>query len=216
MGILLEVAVISLFMSLLLVVLSKFLTNQKELKRIKQEVQDYESKIKEAKKAGDQKAAADYSSKKLKVAMGQFNESRKSMMVSMVVGLIAIYVLQAGYTGFSFNVEQSTLDNSPVLKGSLADGKQVVFYDSSNLALDMNKNSVFEQEEKFKIEDVTPYNDGFLKFKEPKNGKASAEIIVAKSPFRMPFVGYEMSWFVLYLFITLATTLIFRKLLDVQ
>ena len=85
MGILLEVAVISLFMSLLLVVLSKFLTNQKELKRIKQEVQDYESKIKEAKKAGDQKAVADYSSKKLKVAMGQFKESRKSMMVSMVV-----------------------------------------------------------------------------------------------------------------------------------
>ncbi len=216
MAILIEVALISVSMSFLLVVLSKYLTNQKELKNIKQETQEYKKKISEAKAQKDAKAVKEYTDKMFKMTGRQFKESRKSMMVSMVIGLAAIYIIQAGYSGILFNVEQSTLSNSPVLKGSLSDGRQVVFYDSSSLGVDINKNSVIDQDEKYKIEDAVPYNGGFLKFKEPKDGKASAEIITAKSPFNIPFVGYEMGWFALYIFITLPTTLIFRKIFDVQ
>ena len=214
--ILIEVALISVSMSFLLVILSKFLTNQSELKGIRKEVEDYREKINVAKKQKDEKAIKEYTEKMFKTTGKQFKESRKSMMVSMLVGLVATYLLQAGYTGLSFNLEQSSIDTAPVLKGALPEGSQVVFYDSSNLGIDTNKDSAIGLEEKYKIEDPVPYKGGYLKFNEPKNGKGSAQIITAKAPFKMPFFGSELSWFALYLFITLPTTLIFRKLLDVQ
>ena len=214
--ILVEVALISLFMSFLLVLLSKFLTNQNSLKQIRTEVEDYRKKIKEAKDQKNEAAVKDYTAQMFKTSGKQFKESRKSMMVSMVVGLIAIYVLQSGYTALSVNLEQGNIGGSPVLKGSLTDGREVVFYDSSSLGVDNNKNSVIEQDEKYGINSSVPYGGSYLKFKEPKDGKAGATIVAAKAPFNMPYFGYDLGWFAIYLFITLPTTLLLRKLLDVQ
>jgi len=217
MSVLIEVTLISLGLSFLLVLLSKVLTNQTEIKRIKQETVEYKKKIKEAQKEKNEAAVKDYTSKMFKLSQGQFKYSTKSMLVSMIVVVFAFSWLGGKYGNIAVDLTQTEEGQHLALMGEVGPEKQkVIFYDNTNLALDKNKNSQFDQEEKLTTEDLASYDGSYLKFSKPQNNKTLAEIIPAKTPFKIPYVGNNLTWFWLYVFITVPTTFIFRKLLDVQ
>lgn len=219
MSTLIEVTLISAGLSFMLVILSKLLTNQAEMKKIKQETSEYRKKIKEAQKQKNEAAVKEYSSKMLKLSHSQFKYTTKSTLASMVIVIFAFSWLGGRYGGVEVSLNETTTpDNHQALSGFLSPEKQqVVFYDTSNIAVDANKDSIFDDNEKHKITDTIPYNGGYIRFKDqPKDNKITAEWILAKSPVSIPFIGNQLTWFWLYVFITIPTTLIFRKLLDVQ
>ncbi len=217
MSVFIEVTLISTGLSFLLVLLSKFLTNQTEIKRIRKEMEELKKKIKEAQKEKNENAAKDYTNKMFKLSQGQFKYTTKSMMASMVIVMFAFSWLGTTYGNLSIDLSQESADGHSIFTGLVGSEKQkVVFYDSSSLGFDINKNSAVEQDERYKTSEIVPYNSAHLKFSDLQNNKTSAELIVAKSPVRIPYAGTNLSWFWLYLFITLPTTFIFRKLLDVQ
>src|SRR3989338_2282327 len=208
MSIPIEVTLISLGLSFLLVVLSKFFTNQKEIKRIKTETAEFKKKIKEAQKEGKTGEVKDYTNQMFKMSQKQFKYSTKSMIISMVVVLVAFSWLSGKYGVFSVNLEDGTeVSQHPTLTGSIGDSKnQIIFYDNTNFAIDLNSNSVFEQNERYSTTDEIPYDSALLKFEQPKDNKLKADIITAKTPFRIPFIGNNLTWFWLYVFITIPTT----------
>ncbi|MBI5061630.1 MAG: DUF106 domain-containing protein [Candidatus Aenigmarchaeota archaeon] len=227
-----EVALISIALSFLLVLLSKILTNQAEIKRIRKETDEYRKKIKEAQKEKNEALVKDYTSKMFKLSQSQFKYSTRSMMVSMVVVVIAFGWLGATYGNLSIDLAHGDGPDSANFIGNINGQILVVYKSAGVVGLDSDKNSLIEDTEKYKLEDPVPYKGGYLKFQKPmtelasqqKNDaspelvkdKITAEIIAAKAPFTIPYAGTSLTWFWLYIFITLPTTFIFRKLLDVQ
>ena len=218
MSMIVEVALISAGLSLLLVILSKFLTNQTELKKVKSETEEYRKKIKEAQKEKNEALVKEYTNKMFKLSQGQFKYTTKNMMVSMIIVIFAFGWLGNTYGAMHIDLKQEdAFGYHSVFTGFLGEEKiPMVFSDSSNIGIDINKDSSFSDNEKFEISEIVPYKNNRLIFTEIKNNKTTADMIIAKAPFNMPYAGSNLTWFWIYLFITLPSTFIFRKLLDVQ
>lgn len=218
MSLLMEVALFSAALAFLLVLLSKFLTNQAEIKRTKKEMEEYGQKIKQAQKQKDEHLVKQYTDKRLKLSYGQMKYSTRSMMVSMLVVVVAFGWLGAQYGQIAVAIDHGQGPESADLVGFLGGEKQktVVYAASPEIGLDSNKDGVIGVDEKYSKTGLVPYKGAYLKFGEPSANKITAELIVAKAPFNAPFAGPDLTWFWLYIFITIPTTLIFRKLLDIQ
>ncbi len=218
MSLLIEVVLLSSALAFLLVLLSKFLTKQTEIKKTKKEMEEYGQKIKQAQKDKDEQAVKQYTDKRLKLSYGQMKYSTRSMMVSMLVVVVAFGWLGAQYGQLSVTIDHGEGGEKADMVGYLAEGKQklVVYSAGSLIGFDSDKDGVIADSEKYSKAELVPYNGGYLKFGEPSANKITAELIVAKAPFNAPFAGPNLTWFWLYIFITIPTTLIVRKLLDVQ
>lgn len=93
-----EVLLWSLGLSLVMVLLSKFLTNQKDLKKIKNEMQFFKEKMEKAKKAGDMKKAQEHMNDMLKSSNKQMGMTMKPLFVSMIIFFAAFQWLGSQYS----------------------------------------------------------------------------------------------------------------------
>ena len=99
-----EVLIISLALSLLMVILTKLLTNQDEIKKAKREMKFYQEKIKKAQKAGDNQTVSKLSNDMLKASSKQLRQSMKPMLVSLIIFVIALGWLAAEYGELVINL----------------------------------------------------------------------------------------------------------------
>ena len=134
-----ELFLITIVLSFIMSVMSRLLTDQNKIRKIKEDMKFYREKAGKAQKSGDLKKANEYTSQMMKASQGQFKENMKPMLLSFVIFIAAL-----GW----FRVEY-----------------------------------------------------------------ASLEVL---SPISIPFIGASLNWFWWYLIIILPSSMIFRKVLDVQ
>ena len=99
------IVVYTLALSLVISVIYKLLTNQDEMKKIKEETEHLKGKADRAKKDGDTASMNKYTSEMLKVSSKQFKITMKPMMASMLVFIVVI-----GWFGVMFG---SVIVNTP-------------------------------------------------------------------------------------------------------
>lgn len=92
-----EVLIISIFLSLLMVILTRLLTNQDEIRKAKREMQFYQDKIKKLQESGDKEAVSKLSNDMLKASGKQLRQSMKPMFISLIIFAIALWWLGTTY-----------------------------------------------------------------------------------------------------------------------
>ena len=93
----LELLLWSMGLSIATVLISRFLTNQKELKKIKNEMKFFKDKMDQAKKSGDLAKAEQFMNDMLKASNKQLKHTMKPLFVSMFVFLTAFQFLGAHF-----------------------------------------------------------------------------------------------------------------------
>jgi len=84
-----EIFLLSIGLSLLMTLASKFLVNQQEMKKAKKDMEFFREKASKAQKAGDLKRSNEYMSEMLKASQRQFRHNMKPMMFSFVLVILA-------------------------------------------------------------------------------------------------------------------------------
>jgi len=85
-----EIFLWSLGLSILTILVSKFLGNQKEMKKAKKEMEFHRNNATKAQKAGDLKKANEHMSQMLKASQSQFKHNLKPMMFSFLIFIVAL------------------------------------------------------------------------------------------------------------------------------
>lgn len=205
-----DILLFSLSLSLVLTLLTKVLTNQKEVKEIKRKMAGFRQQIKDAQKDGGKGDQVKHLSDEMfKTSKSQFKYSTKSMFVSMIVVIIAFGWLQANYdklpVAFQTGVNQTSLGSDGIFK-----------YKGQEHTVQMGVgDEIFIDKNQHKLSEFIVFEDIYLKAATDA-GKPVLTVYAVKSPVGVPYIGSYLSWFWLYVLITLPSTLIFRKLLDVE
>jgi uncharacterized membrane protein (DUF106 family) len=205
-----EVLIWSLILSLIMVILQKYLTNQNEIRNLKNEMKRYQDRINKATKAGDRQEANKLTSEMMKLSGKQFHQNMKPMMVSMVIFLGAIWLIGGIYGGFMAEVQD--------FSGTFTPGDMQFSVESGEggyqLSLDLGGGETFSEWDKFEF-DGTIYEVHFVEDAEGLQSVRFDELMV-RLPFGIPFIGTHMNWFWWYFIIILPTNFGFRKIMDVQ
>ncbi len=93
----LELMLWSIGLSGTTVLISKFLANQKEIRKIRSEMKFFKEKMDQAKKSGDLAKAEQFMNDMLKASNKQLKHTMKPLMVSMLVFITAFQFLGAQY-----------------------------------------------------------------------------------------------------------------------
>jgi len=97
-----EVSLISVGLSLLLALLYKFLVNQGEAKRVKEEMKFYREKISKAQKEGNTTEVSKMSSDMLKASQKQLRLTMKPMLASLLIFGVVLSWLGSVYVNVVF------------------------------------------------------------------------------------------------------------------
>ena len=92
-----ELMIWSLGLSSVSVLLTKVLTNQKDLKKIKNEMSFFKEKMDKAKKIGDTAKAEQFMNDMLKSSNKQLKHTMKPMFASMIIFITAFQFIGAAY-----------------------------------------------------------------------------------------------------------------------
>ncbi len=92
-----EVMILSVILSLISVLASRFLTDQNELKRIRNEMRLYNERLKKFQKKGDEEEVRKLTNEIMKLSQKQFSYNMKPMMTSMLVFIAAIQLMAMSY-----------------------------------------------------------------------------------------------------------------------
>lgn len=225
----LTITLLSLGLSFLISVIYRVLTKPSEVRKVKEDMKFFKAKMSEAKKAGDNAKSNEYASEMLKASQSQFRMSMKPMMASML-----IFVMLLGWINTNFGAVVVDDVESPEATFSYNGKEHNVLYElvveddteTIKAGIDFDDNGEFSSDEIFLGDAVLPYSgalwkaspatQGFFLFSSPKEGAIQFDMFVAKLPFSIPFIGEYLSWFWWYIFISIPTTIIFRKLLGVE
>ena len=85
-----ELLIFSIGLSVLMAVLTRFLTNQKELKTIRHSTKVLRERLSKAQKSGDMKEMSKLNSEMLKMSQKQFRENMKPMIFSLLIFVFAL------------------------------------------------------------------------------------------------------------------------------
>ena len=94
---LIEILLWSIGLSSLMIILTKILTNQKEVKHIRNEMKFFKEKMDKAKKSGDMAKAEQFMNDMLKSSNKQLKHTMKPLLVSMIVFITAFQFLGSAY-----------------------------------------------------------------------------------------------------------------------
>jgi uncharacterized membrane protein (DUF106 family) len=92
-----EMIIWASLLSLFMVILTKLLTDQEMMRRIKADMKEFNEKIKRAQKAGKTDEANKLTSQMLKMSSKQMQQSMKPMIVSMGIFFVAIWFFGTYY-----------------------------------------------------------------------------------------------------------------------
>ncbi len=221
----LVITLLSLGLSLGITIIYRVLTKPDEIRKMKDDMKFYKEKMNEAKKEGDKAKMNDYASEMLKASQKQFRMSMKPMMVTML-----IFFLLLGWLHNNFGGVTADLTDNPEAKFAYADIEHELYYegtaDSFVAGVDLNDDGAFSDEETFSKGDMFTYNgalwkvgpamEGFFLFQTPKDNSVQFDMFIAEMPFTLPFIGSHLSWFWWYLFLSLPSTFILRKIMGVE
>ena len=87
------VFVASVVLSIIIVVLTRIITNPEDIRKIKKEMKFYSDKVKEAQKSGDAAKVKQFTDGMLKASQKQLRHSIKPMFISIIIFMIAIWWL---------------------------------------------------------------------------------------------------------------------------
>ncbi len=85
-----ELLLFSAGLSVLMALLTKFLTNQKELRNLRHSMKDMRDKLSRAQKAGNTKEMSRLNSEMLRMSQKQFRENMKPMFISLFIFIFAL------------------------------------------------------------------------------------------------------------------------------
>lgn len=210
-----EVIIISLVLSFMLSLIYRVLTNPKKLKQNKESAKNHRELLKRAQKEGNKDKTNEIMGEMLKANNEVMKATMKPSMVSILIFFVAIGWFSSTY-GPSLTVEENTFNfqGNDYLAGLSKD----------SVSLDLNNDGKLSSDETFANGDSFQFG-GFSW--EVSVGEESAIIhsFVAQTPFPVPlttfsfpfiYVTNQLSWFWVYLLITLPTTFLFRKLLGAE
>jgi len=221
-----EVTLISLALAFVLSLLYRFLTKPGEMRRIKKEMKFYQDKSKEAQKAGDTAKANEYMKDMMKASQQQFKQNMKPMMASMLIFFIFLGWIQGAYAGVIVD-----LNANPDATFNYAGAERRIYYEkvtgegedwTIRAGIDLNGDGQFSQDEIFDENAIFPHEGAYWKVNpviegtDKKENAARFELLIARVPVPIPFIGYYLSWFWWYILITIPCTMLFRKLLGVD
>lgn len=212
-----EVLLISIGLSFLLAALYRILTKPEEIRRAKSEMEFYKKKANKAQKAGDTEEMKKYTGEMMKASQVQMKQSMKPMIASMVVFFVLLGWLSGTYGIVGVNTE------NPVFNYRGMD-YQVRFTENAGevtgVAVDFNNDGTFSTEETHQASDIFKGTDVYWQvnffLREEGNRGAEFNMLLAKSPVPIPYVGYYLNWFWWYLIIVIPANLVFRKALGVE
>jgi uncharacterized membrane protein (DUF106 family) len=222
------ITLLSLGLSFSISVLYRFLTNPAEVRKAKEDMKFFREKVKEAQKSGDKQKIAEYSSEMLKASQGQFRMSMKPMVASMLVFVFLLGWLNANFGGITIDAEKDPEAafsyggaDLGVMVSSVGDDGQAI-----SASVDLDGDGTFSADERFAEGDIFEYGgaywrlgpatQGYLFFASRVEGAVHFEMLIARMPFNMPFLGSYLSWLWWYIFLSIPSTLIFRKILGVE
>ena len=99
-----DLTLISLAISFVIMVMYRFLTDPKEIKKIKAEIKHYKSLMNKAQKSGDTAGMQKYMGEMMKLNQQHLRHNMKPMLVSMVFVIVVLGYLKSSYSGFSISL----------------------------------------------------------------------------------------------------------------
>ena len=213
------ILIYTLALSLIVSLMYKFLINQEEMKKIKEEMNYFKEKADEAKRNGDTAKMSQHTSDMLKVSSRQFKQTMKPMFASMFVFILVLGVIGSIFSGISVDLE-----TNPDATFSYGDAEHRVYYEKIENAegtnmktgVDFNNDGEFSDDEIFNQYEVFSYEDMLWSPRSPKENVVHFDMLVAETPFPIPFIGRFISWFWWYIIIAIPATMTFRKLMGVM
>ncbi len=221
----LSITLISLGLSATITIIYRVLTKPDEMRKMKDDTKFYKEKMNQAKKAGDMAKMNEYASEMLKVNQTQLRMSMRPMMATMLLFFLLLGWLNTNFGGITADFSG---DNSPTFDYNGQSHAMTYQNDSTSftVGVDLNDNGAFSQDETFSSGDVfglggvywrpVQATSGFMLFQAPQAMTVHFEMLIAKAPFEIPFIGSYLTWFWWYIFISLPATFILRKVLGVE
>ena len=184
----LGITLISLALSLMISVIYRVLTKPGEVRKAKEDMNFFKNKMSEAQKAGD---------KQLRVAVDLGEDTDAT---------------------FAYAGEEHAINYKGIEEGSGAGFTIGVDFDDDGR---FSPDETFDRGEVFSYKGAfwraNPAMEGFFIFATEKEDAIHFEMLVAQLPFALPFLGSYLTWFWWwYLFLSIPSTLVFRKLLGVE
>jgi uncharacterized membrane protein (DUF106 family) len=226
-----SITLISLGLSFLIAFIYRVLTKPGQMKKVKEDMKFYKEKMGQAQKSGDRAKANEYASEMLKASQAQFRIGMKPMMATMLIFFLLLGWLNSAYGGVS--IDFSANQTAVFSYGGTA--HKVAYYKvegdpkvTMKAGIDFNDDNSFADNEIFSQGAVFQYGgaywrvgpkmEGFalLGGSQPKADTVSFDMLVARAPFTIPFIGDYISWFWWYVFLSIPGTMVFRKLLGVE
>ncbi len=232
----------SLVLSLLVVFVYKFTTNQDEMKKIKDEMKRLQVEIKNNK--GDQKKVLELNSELLKLNSEYMHKSLKTSFYTFIPAMLILWFLYSFvvampvYPSADFSITvtfNKTFNNTPVssLISNTNFSDAVVFPENFKLlAVKVKKNSVDYLFSAPSVEGEYNFSFNFLgdsfskkvvvsksrvkvKYSENYNGVVK-NIKVNDILFKLPFWPYYLSWLWVYILLSVPLNSFFRKLFNIH
>lgn len=212
MGPLYAIAGISTFISFILSISYKLLVNRNKMKYVRTELKELKTKMDAAKKKGKEKELKSLFDKSLKLNNQQLMLNMKPLMASMVLITLFLPWLGHAYGDITAPIEnnrglytyEKTQENFTIAENS----NPVITFENSELGKVKNGDEIKIGERTHNIEI------------EEKDGKINAVKFTgfrSDLPFTLPiFNKNTVGWLGLYIIISMPTTFIFRKILNVD
>ena len=211
-----EVLLISLALSFLLAGLYRVLTKPEEIRKIKQDMEFHKKKANEAQKAGRTEEAKKHTNDMMKCSQKQMGQSMKPMLASMIIFFILLGWLASAYGAVIVPANDPTFN----YRGTAYSTEFISNGELSEVAVDFNNDGTFSPAETHQAGDIFKGEDVYwqVSFYEADDGSEGAnfDMLLAKSPIAIPYVGKYLNWFWWYLIIVFPANLVFRKLLGVE
>ena len=221
----LDITLISIALSLLISVLYRVLTKPGEVRKAKQDMKFYKEKMNEAQKEGNKEKSKDYANEMLKASQLQMKYSMRPMIATLVIFFLLLGWLNSNYGSIAVDLKAN-----PDAAFKYGGSSHRVYYEKASegmkAGVDMNDDGSFSQDEMFKNGDVFGYNgalwrvgpvtEGMFFSSAEKENAVNFEMLVARMPFTVPFIGNYLTWFWWYIFISIPATMVFRKMLGVE
>jgi uncharacterized membrane protein (DUF106 family) len=222
----LAITLLSIGLSLAITIIYRVLTKPAQVRKAKEDMKFYKEKMNESKKAGDTAKMNEYATEMLKASQVQFRMSMKPMMVTMLMFFLLLGWLNGNFGGVNANFSGGREQHF-----AYAGGNHTMAYENGTdggftVYVDLNDDGSYSESETFEKNDVFEYQGaywrpvqtmtGFIMFQSPVSEGVHFEMLVAKSPVEIPFIGSYLTWFWWYLFISLPSTIGMRKLMGVE
>ena len=210
-GALITILVLDVVLAFLLALVYKFLMNQKEAKKIKEDIKVLKEKVNEAKKKNDVNKMNQFMRKSVELNNKLLGMSLKPMLASMILVFLVF-----PWVNYTFNPTISMENVNGTYTGQLK-------YDNFTVPLEMNNSKLVKfgtygtigNREYININDTKWQIKSISFSKDKKVAKLKVALVFVNLPFYIPFAQRTLEWFGYYFLLGIPLNYGFRKLLKI-